>query len=767
MTFLDELSQILALSSAYNANDVSAPAAVLWTDKERQWETLIPLLRAVHLPLLTYGVYDPVTHTGPAYWLRCMIARSLPDDKLPPDVTPIIYLPGVSRQEIRAVEDCPRELQPLAELQYRGLLWSQRNAKDWTIAAFLQAELNIPVAGDAATREALQRALVKLAETPLELLRQNVPLRASWLDGLLHPDEVRSLLLWLNNPSAHCASLQPSEWQAFTSLCRQKYHFDPERDGELNAAELLGEGGGPWDVAWERYKESPLAYPRLAGLLAQVAPPVDMFDISERWPNHNENAEENLRDGLAALENSPSLPEVRAQLAGFEARHAARRGWVWAKLGRAPLALALESLARLAHFSERPLPYASLPEMAAAYREWAWQVDAAALESLRIAQNSPQTADLTAVKAAVRAIYKPWLEKNASQFQQSVQASGYPYQPLPPLRPGTCLLFSDALRMDCAHSLAARLVEAGLQVHLDGIWAALPPVTSTSKPAFSPDQNLLSGQPSRSLNPTLAGRESPLTADSFRNILREQGFQILIGDDLGENPSGLGWTELGQIDTYGHQHGVKLALHLENEIQNLASRIRSLLAHGWARVQVVSDHGWLLLPGSLPKAHLPESTAEQRKGRCARLKPGSQANLFSLPWHWDSSVAIAYAPGIQCFEAGKEYEHGGLSLQECFTPLLTVQAGIESVQVGISEIKWRGLRCQVTLSAPLPGLQVDLRTRPADASTSLLAAPKALDETGQASLVVANDDLLGVAAVLVVLNSDGALCAQSPTLVGC
>ena len=40
MTFLDNLSQTLTLSSAYNDNDVSAPAAVLWTDKEHQWEAL-------------------------------------------------------------------------------------------------------------------------------------------------------------------------------------------------------------------------------------------------------------------------------------------------------------------------------------------------------------------------------------------------------------------------------------------------------------------------------------------------------------------------------------------------------------------------------------------------------------------------------------------------------------------------------------------------------------------------------------------------------
>ena len=56
-------------------------------------------------------------------WLRCVIAGTLPESKLP-EGTPIIYLPGVSRADLRAVEECPRELQPLAELQYWGVLFT-------------------------------------------------------------------------------------------------------------------------------------------------------------------------------------------------------------------------------------------------------------------------------------------------------------------------------------------------------------------------------------------------------------------------------------------------------------------------------------------------------------------------------------------------------------------------------------------------------------------------------------------------------------------
>ncbi len=44
----------------------------------------------------------------------------------------------------------------------------------------------------------------------------------------------------------------------------------------------------------------------------------------------------------------------------------------------------------------------------------------------------------------------------------------------------------------------------------------------------------------------------------------------------------------------------------------------------------------------------------------------------TVPWRWDAHVRIAIALDIRCYEAGQEYEHGGLSPQECVTPLITV-----------------------------------------------------------------------------------------------
>ena len=157
----------------YNRSDMVAPAAILWTDADSQWEPLVSQLRQLMPELLSLGEYKPDEKTGPAIWLRCVIERSLPDIELPEDVIPIIYMPNVSRQTLRAVEECPNSLKPLVELQYRGAVWTQRNGRDWTVEAFLVSKdggLGLDVARDRHTRHAMLGALAQLAVTPLTRL---------------------------------------------------------------------------------------------------------------------------------------------------------------------------------------------------------------------------------------------------------------------------------------------------------------------------------------------------------------------------------------------------------------------------------------------------------------------------------------------------------------------------------------------------------------------------------------------------------------------
>lgn len=760
--------EALRRAGSYNRNDQAPPVAVLWPDKERQWLPLLPLLRA-RLPLLTLGDYVPAERSGPAFWLRCMIARSLPEERLPDDATPIIYLPGYSRQELRAIEDCPRPLKPLAELQYRGTIWTHRNGKDWTVSSFLQAAdpgLGIELANDSATREALQRALPRIAEEAVARLRKEAPLRAQFFDSLLNPDEARSILLWLNDPAHFRERLSSAEWEAFAGLCIRKYGVDPAKDGPLAAAERLGRQAPPWKLIWQRFRESPQAYPHLPELLRRARPAqLTMFERAEAWPQDNETAEAQLRTELQAQrERHPD--EVRATLARLEEEQAPRRNWIWAALGRAPLAAALEPLCRLATATRRVPSGATVAAIASVYAEWGWEADAAVLDALDTVEDP---GDVAAVKAVITALYRPWLTQTAITFQQAVADAQEAICAAPaPIQPaaGVCVLFCDALRFDLGRALAAALERRGLRSTIATRLAALPTITATAKPALAPLNGQLSGVGQGGLEPTLTATGVRLTSEGLRRVLEGQGYQILPGDETGD-PSGCAWTEAGAIDSYGHQHGWKLAHHVQAELRALERRIVALLDAGWQQVQVVTDHGWLMLPDGLPKAELPEHLTVVRKGRCARLKELAQTDQQIVSWHWDPGVRIAVAPNICCYEAGKEYEHGGLSPQECVVPVINVTRG-KTVRrdVVIESVTWRGLRCVIKVAGAQAGDRVDLRGRAADPGSSLAAEARAPGPDGSVSLIVPDDEREGEAALVVALASDGSVLAQTATVIG-
>jgi hypothetical protein len=174
------------------------------------------------------------------------------------------------------------------------------------------------------------------------------------------------------------------------------------------------------------------------------------------------------------------------------------------------------------------------------------------------------------------------------------------------------------------------------------------------------------------------------------------------------------------------------------------------------------------LPRELSQHDLPEHLTEIRKGRCARLKAGALVDLPTVPWRWDSAVRIAVAPGITCFVKGKEYEHGGVSLQECVVPTITLVSSDAAADVSIERLVWTKLRCRVTLTGDHSGLRVDLHKRAADSASSAVdrKEPKAVDHEGVAALFVEDDRLEGTPVVLVVLDARGQVVKQIATLVG-
>lgn len=778
MKLLDHLLDSVRSSAIFNPEIQVAPACILWPDWDRQWEAVIPLLQAKLPELLILGDYDPEKRTGPAIWLRCAIAGQIGDLSLPRDRTPIVYLPGVKRQDLRAVESCPAHLKPLAELQYRGVIWSQMK-KDWTILAYLQSVqdgLGLDVAQDKDTRNAMRLALCRLFAEDISLLKGKRLDRNYFNTLLTGGDPSRDILQWLDQNDVFQASREKNEWNAFVEICKSQLAFNPENEGVLAGCIKLAQHEGPWLPVWERYCEAPKRYPHIPARIKKCSPPNDTMlwyagDASfDGWPQWNESQELSLCRDLMALADVPAH-EARAKIKALEKQHAHRRATVWAELGEAPLACALEHLALIADFTQNSLAAGSLDDIAAGYCGQGWRVDDAAIRALAQVTG---TEALGAVTTSLQSVYLPWLEESARYLQKLVDGASYPggtclTAKTMPYCQEDCILFVDGLRYDVAKRLIRSLEEYGLDISEELAWAALPSVTATGKAAVSPVRDKICGKDdSPDFEPSVAeGGQSLKSGYHLKKLLTDAGWSILDHSADGGG-QGRAWCEFGNIDHEGHGRGWKLARYLDDLVQEIAERIMELLTAGWKRVRVVTDHGWLLLPEALPKIDLPSVLVENKWGRCASLKPKASSEERLYPWYWNPNQYFALADGVSCFKKGEEYAHGGLSLQECLTLQLTVtrsDAAQNTPFVKFTDVEWKGLRCTVATDGNCAGLLLDVRSHAGNPETSLVKR-KLLKDDGTASVVVKNGDLEGRDAMVVLVDANGALAAQFPTVIG-
>ena len=778
-TVLDSIVQALRAAAAFDKNDQVPPAAVLWTDEEKAWIDLAPKLRAVMPEMLTLGDYDAATKTGPAIWIKAMLGkgedgrRLLPQADWPASAVPVVYLAGVGKQHIRTIEECQRELKPLCELQFRGTLWTQVSGKDWTPRAFLQSAeggLGLSLAADAATLGALRQSLPMLADVPIDHLRGRT-LDSGDFHELLAPDPARTVLDWLSD-NVGFKSRAASGWAAFRMICKDKFGFDPDKTDATKAGQSLAERQGPWAGVWKRFEENPKLYPGVREVLKRSKPTGadSLFTAGVSiYPQDNEAAENELRNELLAV-GKMSEGAARAKLIELEGKHAPRRALVWAKLDEAPLATALWHLAELAKLSANSLGGGDRNQAAKLYADSGWRVDDAAMTAIAAVKSAT---DMSAVGAAVAAVYRPWLEKAAENFQKLVAAS-----PLPAageaeqikVEPGTCIVFADGLRMDLGQRLAAELAKRGLGVAVDWRWSTVPTVTATAKPAASPVASKLNrASESDDFVPQIIDGGKNLTSERFRSLLRSLNVEPLAAGEKG-NSSAAAWLEVGTIDHRGHSEGIRLASMLADEVRLIADRVVDLVAAGWTRVKIVTDHGWLLLPGGLPKVTLPRYLAETNWRRCASIKESASPDCQQHGWHWNPTISIALAPGISCFREGADYAHGGLSVQEAVTPVITVtgSAGASPAPsaVVITSLAWNQLTGRVQVNGS-GGVSVDLRRDAADGGSTLLDSdkPRPIDASGQAK-IYAKDEADEVDAEVVVLDSDGNVIARRRTRVG-
>ena len=134
-TVLDRLVGCVRAALDYDPNVRFAPVALLWPDEAAQWEPVMDRI-GDHLPVVSLGDYDPERPSGPAYWIRCVVARTidagLPDEPL--DRVPAAASVGASCAPPTHVRR-PWRRSPSCNTEANGS--HTRTNRDWTVRALL------------------------------------------------------------------------------------------------------------------------------------------------------------------------------------------------------------------------------------------------------------------------------------------------------------------------------------------------------------------------------------------------------------------------------------------------------------------------------------------------------------------------------------------------------------------------------------------------------------------------------------------------------
>lgn len=763
----DKVIQALRQSEQHNSSIMVKPEVILWPDPEYQWADVIPVLQTEFPHLLVYGQYEPTKKQGPAIWLKCMIAKTLTEASWDEDTTPIIYLPGIAKTDFRNVEVAGLELQPLLEYQYTGTMFLQENGKEWTILAFVEnvnAGLGVSVVKDSGTKDALKKALLTIFQDA-DVLYGKTIIDQEYLSGQMFPDIIPSVLKWMCKGDTFLQNMDAGKHDLFAQLCKSQYDFDLDYKNIKAIAEKLGSQKNSWKYVWQMYANSPKKFSEIVELLRLAKPDdlgVDLFALpKESWPQVNEQQEDELRTALnKAAKFQPK--EALVTLRELENNHKVRCSWVWNELGEAPLANALPYLILMAEKATESFPFSNLEDLKAYYVSNGFLVDQAMRKSLASVKSNK---DKTVIKSLIKTIYQPWIESVTNKFQSLIQndASVFTSQ-ISQTESESFVLFVDAFRYELAEEFCKRIATLNYKVSLETGWSAIPSLTPTAKPNVSPIATAISlNSDIKEFRPQLqSGKELQTTA--FREALIAANFtHISKSEDI--NPDISCWQEIGDIDTKGHEEQSDMVKRIEELFEQVQEVLETAFEKGVKRIKIVTDHGWLLLPGGLPKTQLNVGLTETRWGRCALIKEGAITDLLHLPWRWNPSIYIAYAPGISFFKVNEEYAHGGISIHECLVPTIIIENLNNSKSIAkIQSIKWVNLKCAIETENATDDYTIDIRTKYNDESTSIVESTKKSIKENKGSVMV-SDDAESHAATIVLLDASGRILDKKLTTV--
>ncbi|MCB5288290.1 MAG: PglZ domain-containing protein, partial [Candidatus Cloacimonetes bacterium] len=335
---------------------------------------------------------------------------------------------------------------------------------------------------------------------------------------------------------------------------------------------------------------------------------------------------------------------------------------------------------------------------------------------------------------------------------------------------GECMLFVDGLKYDMAKQVSDSLAALEYDVINQSRLAELPSLTATCKPALMPIVDELIGLEvdNEDFCPVIKETNQKAVSQRLESLMKKKGWKVLKHGDYRRETEDNAWLDYSHIDEDGHSLGWRIVRNFPRYIDEIVDKVETLFANGWSIVRIVADHGWLMMPGGLPKATIAASLVDSKWGRTAAIKPGALIGGNYYQWYWNPSVHFLLAEGVSCYRANTEYTHGGISLQESILLDLIVSDPNDSngTVLTITDIVWKGMRCKVAAAGQVEDLRLDIRTKPAMSETSIVMGVKDFTSDGITSVVVDDDIYEGKSAFLVVLDENEKVVYQIATIIG-
>jgi len=340
----------------------------------------------------------------------------------------------------------------------------------------------------------------------------------------------------------------------------------------------------------------------------------------------------------------------------------------------------------------------NLGELQNRYQDGWWRLD---LWVLQLAARSERLAEddrRRFVYPAWRA-YRDWLDASARVLAEAVEREGWS-----PAVPGfwgeasrgrkrTAVFFIDALRYDLAQYLAEQAKDSvPFRVRIRP--GMLPSVTEIGMAALLPEaeRGIAVTVEGETLGVRIEG-QSVSRRDERKAWLRQHLPQHARVVDLDEVEA-TDWTRVRlavvlsqEIDAFGTLAADLQPAGLLDMVEKIARAIRFLARQGFERFWAGTDHGFLFIPSGVEPGTV---TAPQAVIRTRRFAVGGTVEgAWVCPGRdlgLQSGLLFAFPKGLSVFGLQGPtgaFLHGGLSLQECFVPLLEGETVLQSPQVEV------------------------------------------------------------------------------------